>query len=97
MRSKNIKPLSMKDPKREMSKEQTPITADGLKKTILQKLSQIFRGKTIYMAEIEDDIEQYAQTKVLEALEREFTNYENNNPNKGHIEHYETEVKPKYK
>lgn len=49
-----------------MSKEQTPITAEELKKTILKKLSQIFRGKTIYMAEIEDDIEQYAQAKVLE-------------------------------
>ena len=34
--------------------------------------------------------------KVLEALEREFKELENNHPNKGHIEYYETEVEPKY-
>jgi hypothetical protein len=40
--------------------------------------------------------EEQTKAKVLEALEREFLNYENNSPNKGHIEYYETEVKPKY-
>ena len=54
-----------------MSKEQTPITADYIKKEILKGLSEVFRGKTIYMKDIEVSIEQYAQAKVLEALERE--------------------------
>ena len=51
-----------------MSKEQTPITAEELKSKILKGISEVFRGKTIYMKDIEEDVEQYARAKVLEAL-----------------------------
>jgi len=87
-----------------MSKKQTPITAEEIKRTISKKLSQIFRGKTIYMAEVEKDIEQYAQAKVLEALEREvkrvyvmMSSEYNDLAHKDADKYYETEVKPKYK
>ena len=98
MRSKNIKLLSMKDPKREMSKQQTPITAKEWLKQRRIDNGNNHNWEAPYINPLTSELmEQYAQAKVLEALEREFTNYENNNPNKGHIEHYETEVKPKYK
>ena len=84
-----------------MSKEQTPITADYIKKEILKGLSEVFRGKTIYMKDIEVSIEQYAQSKVLEALEREVPKainfYREYKYSEDEIQCYiETEVKPKY-
>ena len=88
-----------------VSKKQTPITAEEFRNDYAKKLQYLnwddlcedLWSKGDAMTKTENEVmEQYAQAKVLEALEREFTNYENNNPNKGHIEHYETEVKPKY-
>ena len=88
-----------------MSKEQTPITADYIKKEILKGLSEVFRGKTIYMKDIEEDVEQYAKAKVLEALEMEFSKVDilmfDEDRSSDYTEqgkfYYETEVKPKYK
>ena len=85
-----------------MSKEQTPITADYIKKEILKGLSEVFRGKTIYMKDIEVSIEQYAKAKVLEALEMEIPKainfYRESKYSEDEIKcYYETEVKPKYK
>ena len=72
-----------------MSKEQTPIE---------QEMLIHFNGKRgIYLNKAQiREVSEFLNAKVLEALEREFKNYENNNPHKGHIEYYETEVKPKY-
>ena len=89
-----------------MSKEQTPITA--IKYVNKHKLyTKIGRDK-IYKISIQD-MEQYAQAKVLEALEpqREFieellTIFDGNGvPNIWYVtklinHYYETEVKPKY-
>lgn len=51
-------------------KDNNSITAEDIKTRILKGISEVFRGKTIYMKDIEEDVEQYAQAKVLEALER---------------------------
>ena len=85
-----------------MSKEQTPI--EEIRNFAMQKMKEnevAWVGlrnlhTTDWIIICKEYAEQYAQAKVLEALEREFYNYEDNNPNKGHIEYYETEVKPKY-
>ena len=57
-----------------MSKEQTrsntPITADYIKKEILKGLSEVFRGKTIYMKDIEVSIEQYAELRIQQEREK---------------------------
>ena len=89
-----------------MSKEQTPITA--IKYVNKHKLyTKIGRDK-IYKISIQD-MEEYAQAKVLEALEREIPiahdkgfdrDYIGMNLNrevfpKG-VQYYEIEVKPKY-
>ena len=82
-----------------MSKEKT-LTAEEIKNKILKGISEVFRGKTIYMKDIEEDVEQYAQAKVLEALKNEFSElglmaefyYHDNG-----LEYYERAVKPKYK
>jgi hypothetical protein len=78
-------------------KEQTPITAD-------QFLSENYKGyKAMNLGdEIEIIMEQYAQAKVLEALEREFNkipyikHYNNGIVNTIGSKYYETEVKPRY-
>ena len=78
-------------------KENNSITAEDIKTRILKGISEVFRGKTIYMKDIEEDVEQYAQAKVLEALEREFSKLDGIDFTLiGGIEYYETEVKPKY-
>ncbi len=87
-----------------MSKEQTPITVEELKSKIVKGISELFRGKTIYMKDIENDVEQYANAKVLEALEREFAKVDislfDEDRSSDYIEqgkfYYETAVKPKY-
>ena len=90
-------------------KENNSITAEDIKTRILKGISEVFRGKTIYMKDIEEDVEQYAQAKVLEALEPQkelieelltiFDGY--GVPNIKYVtrlikEYYETQVKPKY-
>ena len=86
-------------------KENNSITAEDIKTRILKGISEVFRGKTIYMKDIEEDVEQYAQAKVLEALEREVpkaykegVKYWNGDEWKliDVSRYYETEVKPKY-
>ena len=87
-----------------MSKEQTPITVEELKSKIVKGISELFRGKTIYMKDIENDVEQYANAKVLEALEREFSKVDilmfDEDRSSDYAEqgqfYYETAVKPKY-
>jgi hypothetical protein len=81
-------------------KEQTPITAEELFKQneLIQPISKI---------EAIDLMEQYANTKVLEALEREVPIAFNEDPHnrdypaymgyKSGIEYYEAKVKQKYK
>ena len=94
----------MKEMSKEQTRSNTPITADYIKKEILKGLSEVFRGKTIYMKDIEVSIEQYAKAKVLEALEREFSKVDismfdedrySDYTERGQF-YYETEVKPKY-
>ena len=91
-----------------MSKEQTPITA--IKYVNKHKLyTKIGRDK-IYKISIQD-MEEYAQAKVLEALEREVVKFSkhafkeakaaviwsNDYPLHVAKNYIETEVKPKYK
>ena len=88
-----------------MSKEQTPIIEiieKEIDSAILMSndIGQVDRCKR----RITELMEQYAQAKVLEALEREFKKidvqyYESGFGNKeqGGKYYYETEVKPKYK
>lgn len=89
-------------------KENNSITSEDIKARILKGISEVFRGKTIYMKDIEEDVEQYAQAKVLEALEPQkelieelLTIFDGNGvPNIRYVtrlikEYYETEVKPK--
>ena len=85
-------------------KENNSITAEDIKTRILKGISEVFRGKTIYMKDIEEDVEQYAQAKVLEALEREFSKVDismfDEDRSSDYIEqgkfYFETAVKPKY-
>ena len=85
-------------------KENNSITAEDIKTRILKGISEVFRGKTIYMKDIEEDVEQYAQAKVLEALEREFSKVDilmfDEDRSSDYAEqgkfYYETAVKPKY-
>ena len=76
-----------------MSKEQTPIKDLEFYKS---NAEEDYMNTPISVLRYITELENNTQAEVLEALENEFTNYENNNPNKGHIEYYETEVKPKY-
>ena len=50
-------------------KENNSITAEDIKTRILKGISEVFRGKTIYMKDIEEDVEQYAQAKLNEYKE----------------------------
>ena len=85
-------------------KENNSITAEELKARILKGVSEIFKGKTIYMKDIEEDVEQYAKAKVLEALEMEFSKVDilmfDEDRSSDYTEqgkfYYETEVKLKY-
>ena len=78
-----------------MSKEQTPITAE-------QYLNNKgFNTDGQHFEVLLDVMEQYAQAKVLEALEREVTQAfdiaHDIDTGMTSQEYYETEVKPKYK
>ena len=78
-----------------MSKEQTPITAEEY----LKDFSNLkFNGEVRWNnTDILIIMEQYAQAKVLEALEREFSKLDGIDFSLiGGTEYYETEVKPKY-
>ena len=95
-----------------MRKEQTPITAEGFYKN--HDFAPLpFTGNTIEIDDVElfEIMEQYAQSKVLEALERETKeafkkgfkestiryNGETTKPIlSDYLHYYETEVKPKY-
>ena len=98
-----------------MSKEQTrsntPITADYIKKEILKGLSEVFRGKTIYMKDIEVSIEQYAELRIQQEREKwkeevikayqcgqDYEAYKGMKlePYPNGLEYYESVVKPKY-
>ena len=79
-----------------MSKEQTPITAE---EWLDEEYPYILDG--FEYLEIDKQVlevmEQYAQAKVLEALEREFSKLDGIDFSLiGGTEYYETEVKPKY-
>ena len=83
-----------------MSKEQTPITAEEfLKNNFCQNLGLRIDKSHRPDMYASDMMEQYAQAKVLEALEREFLElglmaefyYHDDG-----LEYYEAEVKPKY-
>ena len=85
-----------------MNKEQTPITAEEIKENIMELYDD---GDMSYNL-LDTSLEQYAQAKVLEALEREVPEAYNEDPNnrdypdylccKSGREYYETQVKPKY-
>jgi hypothetical protein len=90
-----------------MSKEQTPITAEELFNEIwgminddtntFSQLCLNISPRTIL--DIEDKIEKAFNTKVLEALEREFEGvsiYLGTEEQTTGKEYYETEVKPNY-
>lgn len=71
------------------SKEQTPITA---REFIPKNDNGLYSRR-----QVEKHAEEYAQAKVLEALEREFSKLDGIDFTLiGGIEYYETEVKPKY-
>lgn len=86
-----------------MSKEQTPIDFESF----LEQMGYSWNDFD-YTSAIEGLVEQYAQAKVLEALEREFNHKDCININKTFFnscgefdilsasEYYETKVKPKY-
>ena len=82
-----------------MSKEQTPITAEEF---YLQNRGNLLRSNLGTKDFTIDMMEQYAQAKVLEALEKEFSkipyikHYNNGIVNTIGSKYYETKVKPKY-
>ena len=79
-----------------MSKEQTPIDFEAY----LEKMGYSWNDFD-YPSQIEGFAEQYAQAKVLEALEEEFDDLMISDcpchEYKRGRDYYETEVKPKYK
>ena len=60
-----------------MNKEQTPITAEEIKENIMELYDD---GDMSYNL-LDTSLEQYAQAKVLEALEREVPEAYNEDPN----------------
>lgn len=79
-------------------KEQTPITAQEF---YYKWQLQDFEHNKIQMPNFtEEELlnfgEQYANAKVLEALEREFRLLEEKNNSSVFIDYFKTEVKPKY-
>ena len=82
-----------------MSKEQTPITAEEFLERIGHDKDVICESmfdKPYLQSSVSDLMEQYAQAKVLEALEREFMILNERSGTGAEKEYYETEVKPKY-
>jgi hypothetical protein len=90
-----------------MSKEETPITEYEFYKEFETNLRSINysdkSGNNLLMEWFRQSLEQYAQAKVLEALEREVPKacMKYNSTaifnKKLALEYYETEVKPKYR
>ena len=82
-----------------MSKEQTPITAEELYISIADILGRHWGIDVENTKKCVEIAEQYAKSKVLEALEKEFTElglmaefyYHDDG-----LHYYETAVKPKY-